>query len=106
MIELYSFEDKDGHTLSFLTRDMKEARDYARENGLKWFSHRYGFSDTQLMEDYTQAVDLTTLLGEWIFGDRESVVAQIRGQPLPVVVRFARDLDDRQRSLGEVVTER
>lgn len=52
-IELYSFKDENGNESSFTTQDSDEAREYAKENNLKWIANIFEFSGSELVEDFT-----------------------------------------------------
>jgi len=54
-VEVYTFEDADGVESGWHTMDAQEARDYARERGLKWIANRFEFTDSELVEDNTRA---------------------------------------------------
>lgn len=52
-LEMYTFEDADGHTVEFTTRDIEEAKRYARENKLKLIAQIFEWSESELVEDNT-----------------------------------------------------
>lgn len=53
-LELYVFEGATGDGLeTFTTLDADEARNYAQKYSLKWLAQIYEYSDTELVEDFT-----------------------------------------------------
>ena len=53
-IEQYTFEDANGHEYgSFTTFNITEAREYAQANKVRLVANTYEFSDSELVEDYT-----------------------------------------------------
>lgn len=53
-VEVYGFEDADGTESGFTTRDIEEARRYARSNNLKLIAYIFEFAATELVEDNTK----------------------------------------------------
>lgn len=54
-IEVYTFEDREGHEQSFTTQNPTEAAAHGERHGLRVISNRYEFSDSELAWDYTEA---------------------------------------------------
>lgn len=55
-IEVYTFEDRDGNEFgTFTTRDIREAKEYARKYGLRIVARIFEYVDSELVEDYTDA---------------------------------------------------
>ncbi len=52
-LEMYSFEDSHGVEQSFTTRDIEEAKTYARKYKLRLIANIYEWSETELVEDHT-----------------------------------------------------
>ena len=54
MIEVYVFEDKDGNPDGFSTQNAIEAKEYAERRSLVWYVNKYEFSDSELVQDFTE----------------------------------------------------
>jgi hypothetical protein len=52
-LEMYTFEDGDGHTVEFTTQNFQEAKEYAITHSLKLIANTYEFSDSEVLADYT-----------------------------------------------------
>ena len=57
IIEVYTFETKEGHEDSFTTQHAHQAEKYARENNLKCIVHSYSIDDSELAWDFTSYGD-------------------------------------------------
>jgi len=54
-IEVYTFEDADGDAFgSWTTQDISEARHYAIRHRLRIIANVYEWTDSELVEDYTE----------------------------------------------------
>ena len=53
-LELYSFEDANGSERGYWTTDAVRAREYAQQNGLRWIANIYEWTDSELVQDYTE----------------------------------------------------
>ena len=52
-IEVYTFEDKDGHeTSSWSTQNPREAREYGQHNGYRVIANIFTFEDSELVWDF------------------------------------------------------
>lgn len=52
-ITVYSFENANGPFGSYTTQNINDAREYGRNNALKVIANEYEFSDSELVEDFT-----------------------------------------------------
>lgn len=54
-VEVYAFEDREGNSVSdFTTMDPREAKEFAMENKCCWIARIFEFSDSELVEDFTE----------------------------------------------------
>jgi len=57
-VEIYTFEDADGNSFTdWETQDMGEARAFAQEHQLRLIANTYEWSDSEMIEDYTETED-------------------------------------------------
>lgn len=55
-IEVYTFEDAAGDEFgTFSTQEIDDARDYARDNGLRIIANKFCWVDSEVVADYTRA---------------------------------------------------
>ena len=52
-IERYTLEDKHGNEVGSMTDDYKAAQQAAEENNLRLIAHKFTWSDSEMIEDYT-----------------------------------------------------
>ena len=57
IMELYTFEDKDGREQTFTTTKPMEAKEVAQRNGWKCIENTFEFSDSELAWDFTDIDD-------------------------------------------------
>jgi hypothetical protein len=57
-IEVYAFEDKNGESVTdWTTQDIREAREYAQENKCVLVARQYEYTDSEVVEDYSEDDD-------------------------------------------------
>ena len=54
-VELYAFEDENGELDTYTTFNVNEAREYAKQNKRKLIAQIFEYSDSELVEDYTES---------------------------------------------------
>lgn len=57
VIERYLLEDAEGNTEEFIFDSYIEARDEARDRGMRVICYEYEFSDSSMLDDFTKKED-------------------------------------------------